>query len=920
MPAVEAAAAWTATHWRQALRPAEADLEEHAVPWVAHGTDALRALADSQLVSSTDGYHRIDLDRATTVLVSAAAAWLPGSRPPRLLSLPALSPAIVQVLETLARWAAGQPCPQSCERNGCAPLLTAAAARMPSLFRLLATRLTYWSHALAELDRRLEQDRPRLQHVFGLHGEVVRLDFPAGDEHHRGRATAVLHFASGGAVVYKPRPQSLIIRLRNIAAQLRDHSPALAVSFPEALDQGDYGWAFFVEAIDPADQPDLPTQFRRLGQAAALTWALAGRDIHLGNIVLSDSALHIIDEEVFGLGVVTDNPALPTPLREELRFFESSPVHTGVFPYLTPLPGRESGIDFSPYSRLRAALTPARPTPTGPQELLDADAVAFLHGYEEMLQAFGDVSTHNRAFRQQVEELTGERCRLVPLPTARYGELLAQSLTEERLASGSARESFFTEQLHADSAFKPWRGPLVPEESADLFDGDVPLFHAPVDSRLVRGLSRNAHALLDHTGATVLQHRTARLAVEMPALLWQATASLECAARNRGQRLAAQSGLTATTASADPGLCVDASHTLLSRLRDLAVQTLDGHLAWADVRHDMRRKWHIGHAGTSIRSGSSGILLASLLLRAVPQTRLATTADDLTSLLADPWLDETEQLTQDEGVYVLSELCERLLVATELLHRTAGPRTEPVLRALLSAIRRSLPYLKSHPDQDIAPALLALAAAAGTLPAGHQDSVQRLLQQFDDGSTELPRTYDALLARHLIARRFPHLPLLQPGDTAVPNVSAFFPPWISGAFPEHAARLVLAETSPRYADITADIVESLRVTTEHNHGLANGTAGRISLLTLLGESKQAALLATQLATLVLAPDSRNPDRTFDPAARPGLLTGMAGTAYELARSASGGHLPSLLLPAGLATGPAAQNSPPHLPRTEENHR
>ncbi|MFB7260720.1 DUF4135 domain-containing protein [Streptomyces nojiriensis] len=792
---------------------------------------------------------------------------------------------------------------------------------MPSLFRLLATRLTYWSQALAELDRRLEQDRPLLQRAFGLHGEVVRLEFPAGDEHHHGRATAVLHFASDGAVVYKPRPQSLIIRLGNIADKLRDHSPALAVAFPEALDRGDYGWAFFVEAIDPADQPDLSTQFRRLGQAAALTWALAGRDIHLGNIVLSDSSLHIIDEEVFGLGVVTDNPALPTPLREELRFFESSPVHTGVFPYLTPLPGRENGVDFSPYSRLRAALAPGQPAPAGPRELLDADAVAFLHGYEEMLQAFGDVSSHSRAFRRQVEDLTGERCRLVPLPTARYGELLARSLTEERLASGSARESFFTEQLHADSAFKPWRGPLVPEESADLFGGDVPLFHAPVDSRLVRGLSGNAHALLDHTGATVLQHRTARLAVEMPALLWQATASLECAARNRGQRPTAQSGLTATTASADLGLCVDASHALLSRLRDLAIQTLDGHLAWADVRHDIRRKWHIGHAGTSILSGSSGILLVALLLRAVPQTRLATTADDLTSLLSGPWLDETEQLTQGEGVYVLSELCERLLVATELLNRTTGPRTEPVLRALLSAIGRSLPYLKGHPDQDIAPALLALAAAAGTLPTGHQGSLQRLLQQFDDGSTELPRTYDALLARHLIAVRFPHLTLLlQPGNAAVPNVSAFFPPWVSGAFPEHAARLVLTEATPRYTDITADIVESLRVTAEHDHGLANGTAGRISLLTLLGESTQAALLATQLATVVLAPNSRNPDRRFDPAARPGLLTGMAGTAYELARSASGGHLPSLLLPAGLATGVAAQSSPPHLPRTEENHR
>jgi hypothetical protein len=335
-----------------------------------------------------------------------------------------------------------------------------------------------------EIAQRLEQDRLLLETEFGVHGDVVRLVFPAGDEHRRGRATALIHFSCGRAVAYKPRPQSLVNRLRAIADTLSARCPALAVRFPTALERGPYGWAAYIEALDPAGQPDVNAHYHRLGQAAALTWALAGRDIHMGNVILAEDALHIIDEEVFGIGVVSDDPAMPTPLREEMRFFEASPVHTGVFPYLTPLPGRDQGVDFSPYSRLRAALAPDQSAPAGSGPLLDADADAFLGGYRAMLRTFAEAVASSETFRRQVLGLAAETCRMVPLPTARYAELLTQSLRPDLLASGAARVAFFDKHLRADSAFKPWRSALISDEVGELFRGDVPLFHSPVASRL----------------------------------------------------------------------------------------------------------------------------------------------------------------------------------------------------------------------------------------------------------------------------------------------------------------------------------------------------------------------------------------------------------------------------------------------------
>ncbi|MFE5489048.1 DUF4135 domain-containing protein [Streptomyces virginiae] len=884
------------------------------------GASVLQALSTSQLVNGTSGGHSIDLKRARTSLTAVAASWLPASCPSHLLTPETLPPAIGLALDALTQWARRQPCSPSCDQDRCAPLFAAVPTAMPSLIRLLATRLDYWSRALAELAQRLEQDRLLLRSAFGLNGDLARLDFPAGDEHHCGRATAVLHFTSGAAVAYKPRPQSMIIRLRAISDHLRGQEPTLAVSFPEALDRGSYGWALYVEAIDPATEPDFCAQYRRLGQAAALTWALAGRDIHLGNIVLSENALHIIDEEVFGLGVVTDNPALPTTLREELRFFESSPVHTGVFPYLTPLPGRADGIDFSPYSRLRTALTD-KPAPAGPHELLDGDAAAFLHGYEEMLQAIADSTTHSRTLHHHLKAMAAERCRLVPLPTARYSELLGQSLAEEHLVSGRAREAFFTNHLQADSAFKPWRNALIADEVAVLFEGDVPLFHAPVDSRFVQGTSGSGYALLDHTGDTVLRHRTARLTAELPSLRWQAAASLACAARNRHPAPTFQPDLDpAADAPGDPAKLVHAAHILLARARDLAVTTLDGHPAWADTRHDARRKWHIGHGGTSIHSGSSGILLAALLLQTpFPKTPLATTADDLTMILAKPWLDETEQLAQSTGTYVLAELSERLTVATELLIRATHPQASTVMETVLAAITRSLPHLALHPDQP-SPALLALAASARRLPAAYRYRMEQLIQEIVSCSPHLLPSYDARLARQLTSLTFPYasVPPLH-AKTAAENDSAFFRPWVRGFFPERAAQLHLARAGGTVETITqlrSDIAGELRATPDRDHSLADGTAGRISLLRLLGEHDQADGLAMGMARRILPATAEGSTQPHDQLARPGLLTGLAGSAYELARSAGGNGLPSLLLPPGttVPTVPSAS----HHPRSEEN--
>lgn len=647
------AAAWKSGHWRSALRPGEHDIKTGRANWIEDGSLLLEALASSVAIRKGGQALPHVFDRSHALQALTRTAALLGSGSP-LIALSELPPSADAALSALAATMEAHPCVPECESTGClTALLNILAADLPVLVRLLATRLRYWGEALNELSYRLDQDQRILSKEFGVHGKLTQLSFPAGDEHRRGRATAILQFSCGTILVYKPRTQSLLARLNGITAELNAHYPDVAVRFPRASDQGNYGWAAFVEPVKLDLERHSSSVYRRLGQAGALTWALAGRDIHFGNIVLSEDALYIIDEEVFGLGVVSDNPSMPIELREELRFFEASPAYTGIFPYRTPLPGRSQPADFSLYSSILAAVAGSESSEYH-RQAADQFASAFLEGYDEALTAVAATVHSSREFRCKVRDLAKEDCRLIPLPTARYGDLLGQSLHPHILASGSAREQFFQNELKNDSAFKPWRGALLPDEIDELFDGDVPLFHVRVDDKIARGASGRGYELLDYTGVDVLRHRMAIMGTERLSLHWQAGAALKCADMNRGAF--SRSGMPPSypasidQSTTDTAILLDAAEVLLARVRGLAIETIDGSIAWADMRYDPRRRWHVGFAGTSLRSGTAGILLAASLLGSQGQwPGLVTSAKRLSELLRGQWLQEAERISQGAG-------------------------------------------------------------------------------------------------------------------------------------------------------------------------------------------------------------------------------------------------------------------------------
>lgn len=158
---------------------------------------------------------------------------------------------------------------------------------MPVLGYLIGTAVRQWRSATREMLLRLDADLPRLR--TGLlggraPGELVQVQGDAGDPHDDGRCVAILRFASGARVVYKPRDLRCAAAYFTLLAQIGDAFPGGAPHRRDVVLGEGYAWEEFVPAAECSDPARLPEYARRLGHLVRLGTFLHGRDLWQDNI------------------------------------------------------------------------------------------------------------------------------------------------------------------------------------------------------------------------------------------------------------------------------------------------------------------------------------------------------------------------------------------------------------------------------------------------------------------------------------------------------------------------------------------------------------------------------------------------------------------------------------------------------------
>ncbi len=196
----------------------------------------------------------------------------------------------------------------------------------PGLSFVLGTAIRQWRQNALELLLRLRRDLPLIEaRLLGgaKAGPLVAIDPDLGDRHNDGRSVAVLSFASGFRVVYKPKDQRSAVAFTNLVELLNGASPSLSLPAPRILDRGAYSWEDYVEQRQATTAAEASRFFHRFGMTLRLLQLVEGRDFWIDNLRVAGDTPVFIDLEcvmqprIEGSGFQIDLPNLDPHIHEE---------------------------------------------------------------------------------------------------------------------------------------------------------------------------------------------------------------------------------------------------------------------------------------------------------------------------------------------------------------------------------------------------------------------------------------------------------------------------------------------------------------------------------------------------------------------------------------------------------------------------
>lgn len=339
----------------------------------------------------------------------------------------------------------------------------------PVLARSMGTVISTWLDASTEFLRRLEEDRNAISAQFaGASGAIVSLKVGLSDRHRGGRFVAILEWAGGTRLVYKPKSLATEQLYSALIERLRGLGLTDAPDAPGVLERPGYGWAAYVAAGSCSDAEAITRFYRRAGVHLALFYLLGGSDLHFENVIAAGDNPVIVDLETLAHGRARYDIGGTVAAGTEAAnaFFFDSVMRTGLLPRwefdahdrpfdMSGLGGGD-GITASHtnHRRWRNANSdlmrpdtqpPASggaPAPAPNKPRLDGAIIRFEDHQDDLIAGFD--ATYRLLERHRAElgawpEVTRLRtasCRFIMRNTRLYAQLLIQSQAPLRLRDG----------------------------------------------------------------------------------------------------------------------------------------------------------------------------------------------------------------------------------------------------------------------------------------------------------------------------------------------------------------------------------------------------------------------------------------------------------------------------------------------------
>ncbi|WP_049561836.1 type 2 lanthipeptide synthetase LanM family protein [Nonomuraea sp. SBT364] len=383
------------------------------------------------------------------------------------------------------------------------------AVPYPAMTARLTTVIRYRCEAAFAFAARFARDRAALAALPGApSGELVGVEFGAGDSH-RGGQTVVLAHGEDGRVLYKPRSLAVDAAL----AGLLTHLGATTMRVPRVVIGQGYGWAEHIGHRHCADAGELRAFYRGMGHWLALMRLLGGSDLHAENLIAAGPHPVVVDcESLFTPHAKARPTGYGHAVDLAVELVDASVMRTGLLPgrgvalgwrgvdmsAAGALPGQQPevelpvvlgvGTDSPRMGTERVELPPAANHPS-PEPVLGHYWDVIIAGFDELgdrltgldrsgeleplLAGFADCPV--RAVLRSTESYA-ELARMLWHPAALHDEAPARAKAAALLA-----------KMSENVPGAPGDPAIIAAEVDELCDGDIPLFDTTPRAGVLRG-------------------------------------------------------------------------------------------------------------------------------------------------------------------------------------------------------------------------------------------------------------------------------------------------------------------------------------------------------------------------------------------------------------------------------------------------
>ena len=386
----------------------------------------------------------------------------------------------------------------------------------PVLARLVATVTDMWVDATQEFLWRLASDWPEIQKTFQAEmelGQIIAIEHFLSDRHHNGRSVAIVTFASGLKLVYKPKDLGLDQAYVKLLAWLNEHGVSLPFKLFKVLNRSTYGWVEFVEALPCKDQEEARRYYQRSGLLLCLMYVLEAVDLHFENIIACGEHPVLIDLETLMHPWVQEVEASEAFKRVQYlanKQLEHSVLRTDLLPRWQ-LSSENQSFDVSGLGAVGQQETSFRvrkwqnintdnmvidseygkiqqsanvPSLNGVNLVLNDYIEEIVDGFRQMYRFLMEHRQVIMAPDSPWKALAHQTVRFVFRPTKIYSLILAATLDPKFLRDGAERsiQLDILSRVMLLSDTKPLLWPLLKVEQQALEQMDIPLFTARSDS------------------------------------------------------------------------------------------------------------------------------------------------------------------------------------------------------------------------------------------------------------------------------------------------------------------------------------------------------------------------------------------------------------------------------------------------------